>query len=150
LLTISALAERTCALLAADRGWSIDYALPSVPRPRLQVATLGVEFTERMSGYVSTRVLDDFARAADDGRASGSAFEFVLTVIAEDLDKLITDETYQSGMIGTARAPALSAQPLEVTGGRFTLLARDPERPDGKNMHYRMKLTSAEGNHYWF
>ncbi len=27
-LTISALAERCCALIAADRGWSIDYALP--------------------------------------------------------------------------------------------------------------------------
>jgi cholesterol oxidase len=29
LLTISALAERCCALLAEDRGWTIDYSLPS-------------------------------------------------------------------------------------------------------------------------
>jgi cholesterol oxidase len=30
-LTISALAERSCALLAADRGWTIPYDLPSRP-----------------------------------------------------------------------------------------------------------------------
>src|SRR5262249_4324851 len=63
LLTICALAERACALLAADRGWTIDYALPSVPRPRLRVDTIGVEFTERMAGHFSTRVLDDFVAA---------------------------------------------------------------------------------------
>jgi cholesterol oxidase len=32
LLTISALAERSMDLLAKDRGWNIDYALPSAPR----------------------------------------------------------------------------------------------------------------------
>ena len=31
LLTISALAERACALAAKDRGWTIDYTLPSAP-----------------------------------------------------------------------------------------------------------------------
>jgi len=32
LLTISAVAERTMALLAQDRGWQIDYRLPSAPK----------------------------------------------------------------------------------------------------------------------
>ena len=32
LLTISAITERAVALIAADRGWTIDYALPSRPR----------------------------------------------------------------------------------------------------------------------
>jgi cholesterol oxidase len=36
LLTISAVTERACALIAADRGWTIDYALPS--RPPLRIA----------------------------------------------------------------------------------------------------------------
>lgn len=31
LFTISALAERSCALLAGERNWSIDYSLPSAP-----------------------------------------------------------------------------------------------------------------------
>jgi len=39
LLTISAIAERTCALLAEQRGWRIDYSLPS-SEPRLWVIDL--------------------------------------------------------------------------------------------------------------
>jgi cholesterol oxidase len=150
LLTISALTERACALLAADRGWTIDYAMPSRPRPRPQIDTVGIEFTERMVGHFSTRVLDDFLRAEQDGHATGSSFEFILTIVAEDLDRLVTDETYESGMVGTVRAPALSPQPLSVTHGRFTLLTKDPEHVGGKNMRYRMQLTSAEGKTYWF
>ncbi len=35
LLTITAVAERACALLAADRGWTIDYTLQAVrPLPK--------------------------------------------------------------------------------------------------------------------
>lgn len=151
LLTISALAERTCALIAADRGWTIDYALPSRPRSRPRVVdTVGIEFTERMVGHVSTRVLDDHRRAEDDGHATDSSFEFVLTIVARDLDRLVTDETYESRMVGSVRAPALSRAPLTVTGGRFTLLARDPARPGAKIMRYRMKLSSTDGHDYWF
>ncbi|TMQ04577.1 MAG: choline dehydrogenase [Deltaproteobacteria bacterium] len=152
LLTISALAERTCALIAADRGWTIDYTLPSAPRPRAHPApdTVGIEFTERMTGHVSTRVVDDFARAEADGRSNGSPFEFVLTIVAEDLDQFVADDRYEAGMVGTVQAPALSAQPLSATQGRFVLAAPDPERVGTRNMRYAMKLTSAEGNHYWF
>ena len=103
-----------------------------------------------MVGHFSTRILDDGRRAEEDGRATGSTFEVILTIVAEDLERLVTDETYESGMVGTARAPALSAQPLAVTEGRFRLLSADPGRAGGKNMHYGMKLTSIEGNSYWF
>jgi cholesterol oxidase len=48
LLTISALAERTCALLAEDRDWIIDYALPSRPRPEIEPGE--VELPGRMVG----------------------------------------------------------------------------------------------------
>jgi cholesterol oxidase len=150
LLTISALTERACVLLAADRGWTIDYTLPSRPRARPQVETVGIEFTERMVGHFSTKVVDDFLRAEHDGRATDSSFEFILTIVAEDLNQLVTDQTYEAGMVGSVRAPALSPQPLAVTAGRFNLVASDPERVGGKTMHYRMKLTSAEGKHYWF
>src|SRR5262249_33844014 len=136
LLTISAIAERTCALLAAERGWTIDYALPSAPRPSLrsQSETIGIEFTERMAGHFSTRVLDSFLGAEEDGRATGSPFEFIVTIVAEDLDRLVTHETYESGMVGTLRAPALSAEPLPITEGRLTLLFRDPGPLGRKNM----------------
>ena len=53
-------------------------------------------------------------------------------------------------MVGTVQAPALSPAPLTVTGGRFTLLAKDPARPDARNMRYRMRLTDQAGKRYWF
>lgn len=150
LLTISALAERTCALIAEDRGWTIDYTLPSRPRPRPQTTTVGIEFSERMVGHFSTKVVGDFRAAEEDGRANNSPFEFVVTIVAEDLDKLINDDRYEAGMIGTARAPALSPDPLTVTAGRFTLMTRDPDQVDARAMRYRMKLTASDGRHFWF
>ena len=55
LLTISAVAERSMALLAKDRGWQIDYSLPSAPKAAAPVKA-GVEFTETMKGYFSSAV----------------------------------------------------------------------------------------------
>lgn len=158
LLTISALSERACAMIAADRGWTIDYALRPVHAPPPPPATIGVEFTERMAGHFSRRVhadptthgLDAFLRAEQDGKEHASPFEFIVTIAAEDVDQLVRDERYESGMLGTVRAPALSKDPLMVTEGRFTLLVTDPTQPRGKNMRYRMKLTASDGAHYWF
>jgi cholesterol oxidase len=151
LLTISALAERSCVLLAADRGWEIDYTLPSRPsRPAPTAPTVGIEFTERMTGHLSTVVVDDYLRAEKDGVQRKSTFEFTLTIAAPDVDRLVSDETYEAAMVGTVVAPVLSAAPLTVTQGRFTLLAKDPARPDAKNMRYRMRLTDQAGKRYWF
>ena len=50
LLTISAIAERNCALLAEDRGWTIDYKLGAPPVRRLRRLKPGVQFTETMKG----------------------------------------------------------------------------------------------------
>ena len=73
-LTIGAVAERTCALIAQDRGWNIDYqSLGSKPRQTMAAATAGVEFTETMKGYFSTKVKDDFGQGAKIGREDGSS-----------------------------------------------------------------------------
>ena len=39
LLTISALAERSCVLMAEDRGWKFNYDLPSSPQPETPTMT---------------------------------------------------------------------------------------------------------------
>ena len=62
LLTISAVAERSVALLAKDRGWQIDYSLPSAPKVPAPVKA-GVEFTETMKGYFSVTGEDGYAAA---------------------------------------------------------------------------------------
>ena len=154
-LTISALAERCCELLAADRGWRIDYALPSAararaPEPESVPARPGVKFTETMRGYFSTEVKDDFNRAAERGRDDDSPFLFTLTIVADDLDRLIDDEQHEARIVGTVEAPALSAHPLTATDGLFNLFVVDPSEADTRRMTYRMKLTSQEGKTFYF
>ena len=150
LLTICAVAERSCALIAQAHGWTIDYDLGTPPVRQPRPRPIGIEFTERMVGNFSTVVTTDFASADADGKKTGSTFEFILTIAAQNLDELLHNEDYQAHIVGSVRAPALSPSPLVVTGGRFNLLVVDPDRVGGKNMRYRMQLHSEEGQSYWF
>ncbi|MGH8573409.1 MAG: GMC oxidoreductase, partial [Gammaproteobacteria bacterium] len=101
LLTISALAERCCALLARDRGWTIDYTLPSTPRALPTPRALGIQFTETMKGYVSTEATHDYDSAAHRGDEAGSPFSFTLTIAIEDLERMLADPAYEARMLGT-------------------------------------------------
>jgi cholesterol oxidase len=150
LLTISALAERCCSLLAEDRGWSIDYALPSGPPPQSPAPTVGVEFTERMSGFVSTSVKDDYAAGAKAAKAASQPLSFILTIHAADLERFVGEPEHEARMAGTVNAPALSPKPLAVADGTFNLFTDDSEHVDTKNMRYRMRLTDEQGREYWF
>jgi cholesterol oxidase len=150
LLTISALAERSCALLARDRGWSIDYSLPSRPATPPPPSKPGIEFTETMRGHISTVVTDDHRAAAEAGVREGSPFAFTLTIISDDVDRMLKDPAHDARMVGTVAAPALSADPIVVTEGMFNLFVRDPDRVDTRQMRYRMKLTTEEGRGYLF
>ncbi|HZT32890.1 MAG TPA: alpha/beta fold hydrolase [Bryobacteraceae bacterium] len=151
LLTISALAERACALLADDRGWKIDYTLPSQPpQGEPEARLLGIQFTETMRGYFSTAVKDDCERGAQQGQAENSPFAFTLTIRSDNLDEMLRNPQHRARMTGVAEAPALSAQPITVTDGVFQLFVEDPNNVETRNMIYRMKLTTEEGRSYFF
>ncbi len=113
-------------------------------------AKVGIQFTETMRGYFSTKVKDDYQRAAQQGKQDGSRFEFTLTVTSDDLDKMLTDESHQARIVGSVTAPALSPEPLTVSDGEFNLFITDPERVDTRRMVYRMKLTTKGGKVYYF
>jgi cholesterol oxidase len=151
LLTISALAERGCELLAADRGWTYTDTLPSAPGPHEPPPQkLGVRFTERMTGAFSTRVTDDFDSAADAGKDDKSELTFVLTVIADDLDVLLDDPSHRARLVGTVEAKSLSPDPLTVRNGDFGLFVADPTDPEARRMTYRMELASTGGDTFFF
>lgn len=150
LFTISALAERCCALMADDHGWEINYDLPSTPPETPAAPKLGIRFTETMTGHFSTEVTDDYERGEKQGAADNSTFEFTLSVISDDLEKMLTDAAHEARMIGTATAPALSPKPLSVTEGRFNLFVRDPDVVGARRMCYRMKLTDEDGRTWFF
>jgi cholesterol oxidase len=154
LLTISALAERCCALIAEDRQWTIDYTLPSAPSAPTVPRTVGIEFTERMQGYVSTSVTEvsaeGYARGEEAGQRENSTFSFVLTIAAQDADRLVHDPDHEARMLGEVQAPALSPDPLVVTEGRFNLFIPDPVRVATRDMRYRMRMTATDGREYFF
>src|SRR5262249_31972348 len=88
-LTISAVAERTCALMAADRGWKIDYEAPSRPRAKA-ATTAGVEFTETMKGFWSAGA-PDFEAGAKQGAEARNAFQFTLTIRGDDANEMVKE-----------------------------------------------------------
>ncbi|MDJ0734226.1 MAG: GMC family oxidoreductase [Nostocaceae cyanobacterium] len=150
LLTISAIAERCCALIAKDRGWTINYDLPSVPVSSSAPKKMGIQFTETMRGYFSTQVKEDYEEAAENGEKEDSIFEFTLTVIADDLDELLNHPDHPAKMVGTVTAPAISAEPMTVTNGEFNLFVLSPEQSKTRQMLYRMQMTAETGEKYYF
>jgi cholesterol oxidase len=150
LLTISALAERTCALLAADRRWTIRYDLPSQPSQPAPTAEIGIQFTETMRGFFSTNASDDYKAGYERGKTNGQSFQFTLTVRSTNLDRMLTDPSHRAEMIGTVNAPPLSDLPLEANEGQFTLLDIAPNEVKTRRMTYRMKLVAEDGQRYFF
>ncbi len=150
LLTISAVTERCAALIASDRGWTIDYHLPSSPVGAAAPETLGLQFTETMKGYFSTKVKDDYEKGYAKGTQENSPFAFTLTIVYEDLNKALQDPATETGTVGTVIAPALSPKALTVSEGRFRLFVPNPEDAGVHNMRYTMKLVTEEGRTYYF
>jgi cholesterol oxidase len=151
LLTISALAERVCAGLAAARGWTIDYGLPSSPGAGARSEPKpGLQFTETMRGFFSTQEKDDYPQAEARARADSSQLEFTLTIVSDDLEDMLAEAAHEAWIFGTVTAPALSAGPLTVSDGRFNLFVPAPADASTKLMRYRMTLTSEEGGTFFF
>jgi cholesterol oxidase len=150
LLTISAIAERNCALLAQDRGWTIDYSLAPPPKRTPAVLKPAVRFTETMKGFFSTAVKDDFQKGFDRGKQDNSPLQFILTITADDAEFMLTDPKHQSRAVGTVTVPALSPEPMTVVEGIFQLFVEDPTAAETRNMIYLLKLATEEGKTYFF
>ncbi len=159
LLTISALAERAAALLAAAEGWKIDDtpagpAAPTTAPPPPPVKP-GLRFTERMVGFWAAGGTPDvgnlaqYEEAARQGEAAGSTLSFELTLSTDDLRAETADLARPMAAFGTVDAPALSPDPLMVEGGQFQLLAADdPVDTEVRHMWYRLPVAATDGRRY--
>lgn len=150
LLTISAIAERNMALLIKDYGWEWNDDLPSKPNRVITPRQVGIQFSETMVGYFSTKEKTDYEAAAKLGKDEDSSFRFILTIISDDLQEMLENDKHQAKMFGTVNAPALSREALTVTEGIFNLFVEYPEDVDTRRMRYRMKLRSQEGKDFYF
>lgn len=163
LLTISALAERMCARLAARAGWTIDYTLAPprpiapprsarspAPSPALHFAeTLraGLQFTERMSGHFC---LTRGARGPGvASQCERHPIECTLTVVTDDLERMLTDWRHTATLAGTVTAQRLSSRPMTVTSGEFGFFVLDPDRVETRRLCYRMTVTADTGRVYF-
>jgi cholesterol oxidase len=152
LLTISGIAERTCKLLAEDKGWEIDYEVkPSITKQTHGVKP-GLQFTESMKGYIQpTEDKElDYSTAYEDGKDKENYFEFVLTVISDDVEDMLENEKHEAQMTGTVKCQFLSPDPLTVTNGIFNLFVDDPVNKNTKLMKYGMNMTTEAGEEYYF
>ncbi len=162
LLTISALAERSCALLAKDRGWKINFDPYNIVEKDQRV-TVGMEWTEAMSGFFSAGQDaeipaggDEQARlkllceaAAKRGEDAKSELKFVICVTVPDADKFFKDDMHEAPFSGEVTAPALDAEALTATNGKFNLFYPFEARPETQHMRYQMNLETTAGKTYF-
>ncbi len=155
LLTISALAERCCALIAQDRGWHIYYDLLPIPHREHPQTGIRLSFTESMKGHFSrtddeAESLDTFLQAERQGKQSNSSMSFILTIESNDLDRMLQQPEHEARISGSVECEMLSDQPLMVHNGRFRLFERVSEVPDTRKMVYRMQLKTVDGEFFYF
>lgn len=146
LLTISALAERCAALIANDKGWTINYEFSSLPQYQEAIQGTSLAFTETMRGRLSTAILDDYEKSYAD--AKSTPFEFTLTITILSLQKMLTASRHLAEVTGTVSLPAFSKSPLIVTQGLFQLFANDKAQINTHKILYRLILQSVEGDFY--
>ena len=150
LFTISALAERNVALMAADRGWTINWGSRSqAPAPTAD-AKPGIEFSETMKGWFSADPAGTFVDAEQRGQRANSAAQFQLTISTDNVDEMLSDPKHLAAAVGTVEIDALSDQPFTVTNGRFQLFVVDPEHVDTQNMIYQLQLEGVDGRRVFF
>jgi len=170
-LTISAIAERTAAILIEDRKWAAGQptgqsagqptgqsagqptgqpAGAPEPAPVLAPALARLQFTERLTGFVSMSVHDDYTEGYDRGRSDNARVDLLITIEYDDICAALDDPTREARISGTVLASALSPHRLTVTEGRFTLFEPDPSQVETWHMQYRMTLESDEGKRYSF
>ncbi|HEY8217452.1 MAG TPA: GMC family oxidoreductase N-terminal domain-containing protein [Acidimicrobiia bacterium] len=127
LLTISALAERTCELLIKDRAWRP--APPPTDPPSPPATTPGLRFTERVRGDLGNK-------------PDRTPLELVLTIEFDDVEQLLRHPDTTGRVSGTAMAPGLAHERLTVTDGTFRLFVPDPDRTETVCMRYALTLVS--------
>jgi cholesterol oxidase len=150
-LTISAIAERTAALLIEDRNWVAGPPEPAPePTPVLAPPVARLRFSERLTGFVSMNTHDGYTEGYDRGRSDDARVDLLISIEYDDIQLALNDPAREAKIVGTVLAPQLSPNRLTVIEGRFTLFDPDPLGVETWHMRYRMTLESVEGKRYLF
>ena len=113
-------------------------------------APVGVEFTERMAGYISDRASADYRAAETVGRTFENQFAFTVNVRIVDVDEFILDPMHEGTLTGTAICKWLSREPLDISQGIFRLMRKSDDAVETRLFEYQMQLTARDGQSYTF
>lgn len=150
LLTIAALSERFASKLNR-RLRSPSTAVAKRPSPPIVSAPpLGLEFTERMRGFVTrstTSALGEagYREAEREGQVEGGPLEVRLTVLIDDVRRFIESREHEAPCEGYVDGPMFGRRVL-VERGTFNLFFVD-DSARTKRMRYRLELTSEVDGH---
>ena len=97
----------------------------------------GLSMTESMKGEIKF------------GEITSKGADFILTVVSQDVENMISDPMHEACFSGTVLIPFLSQTCLTVSHGKFTLFSRGEDELT-RLMTYKMRLTSQEGDDYYF
>ena len=124
------------------RRWCRERGIALVQSPELPATRYAsLHFRERMSGFISFGA-DDFRRAAENGRRSGTEVSIKLHMHIDDVDRFITEPDHEGRNWGVITCDALGGH-LD-TEGTFNLLV-DEGDPEDQRMLYRLFFRDSTG-----
>jgi cholesterol oxidase len=149
LLTISAVAERCCAHMAADRHWEIDYKLPRAAKATaegaMSMSTPGVQFSETMVGGFALGETDP-RTGERKGNAAGTQLAIHCDVDVSDAYRFINDPQHFAHMKGTVDFPPLGMN-IPAPRGLWNLL-KPSDDPRLKYMVYELGFEHNGKSYY--
>jgi len=131
------------------------FPAPEPPADRIwfsERSTLGVQFTEHMSGAVGKPVKDRdrraaCARAIEPG-ASTESMSCTLTIIAADLEEMLRGRRHLGRVVGTVAING--GEPMAVRHGKFHLFVVRRDRVETRRIVYRMRVRPPGQQSDWF
>ncbi|AEH10388.1 hypothetical protein FsymDg_3076 [Candidatus Protofrankia datiscae] len=127
---------------------------PEIPSSEPDVASFpsrdlaALRFRERLRGYFSTRVTDDFQAGFARGHSARTSVRIDLTVDFDDADALLRDQSTPGRPSGSVRVPILSSTALTIEDGECVLSEPDPDRVETWHARYRLLLVADDGGRY--
>ncbi|KAL4907588.1 hypothetical protein BDW74DRAFT_176339 [Aspergillus multicolor] len=167
LATITALAERSVALLAEERGLIVDLetkngeinadSRPMVSRPRNregqhnddeEYVSTGWQFTEVLEGYISASSGSPNVEcrvAEEEGKSSSSVMRIIPTVEIYRKVQGATGPRYKGVCTGTVSCQALSRRTMRIMSGELDFFVPDEDSADLTTLLYTLPLRTIEG-----
>ncbi|HYO60427.1 MAG TPA: patatin-like phospholipase family protein [Actinomycetota bacterium] len=137
------LAEAVALGVRYAREWCRREGIPLSGERPIPPGLSSMSFTEEMKGYVGFGA-SDFASGEREGRDSGVAFMFHLTMEIEGVNRFVIDPEHEARATGWIGCEALGGRlPAE---GTFNLFVQEGDDPGNLRMLYRIFFQDSAGH----